>query len=395
MPGSVVQAVDVRARDADPEHTGPGDLRPFSFAVITGMCHMDKVMRIIRIVAILALLAITAVLLFTRLGGLICTLIGSAMAAYLLNKPLRWIEKRIRRHWALLLIFGLLAGAAFFFFYFAVPLFFRQAADFVAYVPKVMQTISELMAAAGNSAGEPMDSILNDAFAGLNKRVAEWLGSATINLAQGSYSSLGWGLLLPVFTFYFLKDREYFVDQVGYLVPIRYKDDLHALYCSIDKSLGQFMRGQLLVAFSVALMSSAGLLLIGVPNALLLGLICGLCNMIPFIGPFIGAVPVALVSIALGWKAMLVSVLVVFVVQQIDNTVISPKIIGDSLRIHPAYIIIAIIAGSGLFGVIGLLLAMPALIILKEIIVFAFRKRLYGNRNGPGGVEQKNEQNNA
>ena len=79
-------------------------------------------------------------------------------------------------------------------------------------------------------------------------------------------------------------------------------------------------------------MTATGLLIIGVPNALLLGLICGLCNMIPFIGPFIGAMPVALVSVMLGWKTMLLSVLVVFIVQQFDNTIISPKIMGDSLR---------------------------------------------------------------
>lgn len=349
---------------------------------------MDRVVRAIRIVVVLVILAALVIMLFTRLSGLVFTLIASAMAAYLLNKPLRRMEKKIKRSWALLIIFGIMAGAAFFFFYYAVPAFVRQAADFVAYVPQVMQTISDMLDSAGTNAGEPMTGILHEAFSGLNKRVADWLGSATINLAQVSYSSLGWILLLPVFVFYFLKDQEYFIDQIGYLVPLKYKEDLHALYCSIDKSLGQFMRGQLLVAFSVSLMTSAGLLLVGVPNAPVLGLVCGLCNMIPFIGPLIGVIPVALVSIALGWRMMLVAVLVVFIVQQLDNMIISPKIIGDSLRIHPAYVIAAIIAGSGLFGVVGLLLAVPALIVVKEVIVFAFRKKLYGAKRDTSGGER-------
>ena len=167
------------------------------------------------------------------------------------------------------------------------------------------------------------------------------------------------------------------MDQFNYLVPVRYRKDLHALYVSIDKALGQFLRGQLVVSISVAALTATGLLIVGVPNAPLLGLICGLCNLIPYIGPFIGAIPVALVAAALGWKLMLLAVLVVLVVQQLDNMIISPKIIGDSIRIHPVYIIAAIIAGSGLFGVLGLLLALPSLIILKEIVLFLFRKRLY------------------
>ncbi len=351
---------------------------------------MDKAARTVRIIIIVAILALLVILLFSRLNGLVFTLVAAVMIAYLLNKPLRKMEKKMRRVWALLIIFGCMAFAVFLFFYWAVPAFVRQGADFIAYVPQLMQKISDIIASAGAKAGEPIAGILNDTFTGFNKRVAEWLGGATINLAQVSYSNLGWVLLLPVFVFYFLKDQEYFIDQVGYLVPLRYKTDLHTLYCSIDKTLGQFIHGQFLVALSVSLMTSAGLLLVGVPNALILGLICGVCNMIPFVGPFIGVVPVALVAISLGWRMMLVAVLVVFLVQQLDNTLITPKIIGDSLRIHPAYVIAAIIAGSGLFGLVGILLAVPALIVIKEVIVFAFRKRLqkvnhpiHGEKNSP------------
>lgn len=341
---------------------------------------MDKASRFIRIAVIIVLAAALIVLLFTRLSGLVCTMISAAVASYLLSKPLKKMEKKMKRHWALLIIFSILAGATAFFFYYVVPLFFRQAADFVSFIPKVLQAVSDILDNAGKSAGAPLDGIINDALDGFNKQAAVWLGSATINLAQGSYSGLGWGLLLPVFTFYFLKDREYFIDQINYLIAIKYRGDLHTLYISIDKALGQFLRGQLMVAVSVAIMTATGLLIIGVPNAPLLGMICGLCNMIPYIGPFLGAIPVALVSIVLGWRAMLLSVVVVLIVQLLDNTIISPKILGDSLKIHPVYIIIAIIAGSGLFGIMGLLLALPMLIILKEIVIFVFRKRLYNGR---------------
>jgi predicted PurR-regulated permease PerM len=342
---------------------------------------MDRAVRVIRIIFIILVIVALFLLLIIRLSSLLCVLILSAVVAYLLNKPLRSMEKKMKRPWALLIIFGSLTIITGFFFYYVVPLFVRQAADLIAYTPKLVQAIGGLLDDAGKSAGEPLAGFLKQTFDGFNKRAADWLGSATISLAQGGSSGIGWALLIPVFAFYILKDHEYFIDQVGYLIPLKYRTDLHSLYVSIDKAVGQFLRGQLLVAISVAVMTTTGLLIIGVPNALLLGIICGLCNLIPYIGPLIGAIPVALVSLMLGWKTMLFSVMVVFIVQQVDNMVISPKIMGDSLRIHPVYIIVAIIAGSGLFGFMGLLLALPALIILKEVILFIFKKRLYRNKD--------------
>ena len=110
------------------------------------------------------------------------------------------MEKKMKRALGAAYHFRVLAGATVFFVLLCVPLFFRQATDLVAYVPNIMQAISGLLLDnAGKSAGEPLDGIFNEAFKSFNQRAAEWLGSATINLAQGSYSGLGWGLLLPVF----------------------------------------------------------------------------------------------------------------------------------------------------------------------------------------------------
>lgn len=335
-----------------------------------------RAVRFIRIIVLVLLAAGVVLLLFFKIGGLLCTLLVSAVAAYLLNRPLKRMEKRMKRPWALLVLFTLLSGVAALLAAYVMPMLFRQAADLVGYVPGVIEGAGRLLDSAGSNVGEPLASILRQAFENLNRRFAEWLGGYTISAAQGLSAGVGWALLTPVFTFYFLKDHEYFTDQLSYLVPLRYREDLHTLYGSIDRAVGQFLRGQLLVALSVAVMTTAALLIIGVPMAPLLGLICGLFNMVPYIGPLLGLVPVALVAATLGWQKILISVAAILAVQQLDNMVISPKIIGDSIRIHPVYIIAAIIAGSGLFGVLGLLLALPALIVAKEIVVFLFRKRL-------------------
>jgi predicted PurR-regulated permease PerM len=341
---------------------------------------MEKAARVLKLILIVAAAAATIVFLWTKISGLICTLIISAIAAYLLNKPLKLLEKKMKRPWALLIIFGVLVAAAAFSVYYFVPLFFRQAADLIAYIPRILQTAGSIVGSFGSNAGEPLKGILSQTFQGIDQKAAGWLSGATLRAAHSLSAGLGWTLLFPFFAFYFLKDHEYFIDQLGYLVPIRYRADMHALYLLIDKAIGQFLRGQLLVSITVAVLVTIGLIIVGVPNALLLGLICGLFNMIPYIGPFIGVIPVALVAAVLGWEKMLFAMLVVFAVQQIDNMIISPKVIGDSIRIHPAYTIIAIIAGSGIFGILGLLFALPMLIILKEIITFVFRKRLHSKK---------------
>jgi predicted PurR-regulated permease PerM len=338
---------------------------------------MEKVNRIIKIVLWAAIAIVFLAILLFRLRSLASVLLISAMLAYLLHKPLKALEKKLTRPWALLIIFGLLTGFFTLLCSYIIPLFVRQAADLLGYVPKVMQGLESFLQKTGEKTGEPLSGILTQFFGNFYTRTADWMGAATLSVAQAGYSNLGWALLTPFLTFYFLKDHEYFMDQINYLVPLKYRKDVKTLLSSIDLALGHFLRGQFIVSVAVAAMTTIGFAIIGVPNYLLLGLLCGLCNMIPYVGPFIGAVPVALASAVQGWKILLLALAVVLAVQEIDNMVISPKVMGNHLKIHPVYIIIAIIAGSGLVGIIGIIFALPALIILRETTQFLFHRRLY------------------
>ena len=341
---------------------------------------MEKAVRVLRIILFVLVLVALAVAVVVRLHGLLSVILISALMAYLLNKPHRKLQKWMRPGFSLLIIFGSVLGVLVLLGVYIVPLMLRQAADLIGAVPKLLNAITGIVTRPGGEQG-PMGDIIGQAMGSLSARAADWLGSATLNVAQVSYSGLIWLVLIPFLVYYFLKDHRFFLSQVGYLVPIRFHNDIQTLYISVDKALGQFFRGQLLVSLIVGVLNVIGLLVVGVRSALLLGLLSGLCNMVPYVGPFIGAVPVALVASLQGWRTTLFAIIVVLVVQQLDNNIISPKVLGSSLQLHPVYVILAVIVASSLFGAMGLVFALPGMLILREIGLYLFRKRLYRDPN--------------
>lgn len=340
---------------------------------------MDWSKRILRWVLWAAALAV-AVWVLWRLQALACVLLISAMLAYLLHKPLHSLQHRLSRGWALGILFGLMVGFLALFFGYAVPVFVRQAAELLGSVPSVMESLQRFVSQMALRGGEPFGNMVDQSFAKIFARITDSLGNATLSIATNGSGSIGWALLVPFLTFYMLKDHEFFLDQINYLVPVRWRGDISKLMASIDVSLVHFLRGQFLVSLADAVMMTVGLAILGVPNFLLLGLLCGITNMIPYVGPFLGALPVALSAAVVGWQTLVISLALIVVVQQIDNMVISPKILGDNLQIHPMYIILAILVGSGLLGFVGIVFSVPMLIIAREVGQYWFRRKLYQRR---------------
>lgn len=136
----------------------------------------------------------------------------------------------------------------------------------------------------------------------------------------------------------------------------------------IDKSLGGYIRGQLLVSAFVSLLTLIVFHLLGVKYALLLAIIMGLTNIIPYFGPIIGAAPAVAITITTSTKLTIFVIVAVFVIQLIESNFISPYIVGKTMNIHPIAIIFALLLGGKVYGIVGMIIAVPALTILKEVI---------------------------
>jgi len=160
-----------------------------------------------------------------------------------------------------------------------------------------------------------------------------------------------------------MKDAEFFKKGALSLVPRRWRNEIIGTCREINEILSCFIQGQLLTALIIGIMETVALAIIGVKYSPILGFIGGISNIIPYFGPFIGAIPsVAVALIDSPVKAFWT------VVQQIDNAFISPKIIEGRLGLHPITTILAVLAGGEFFGIIGMLVAVPVTAVLKVIL---------------------------
>jgi predicted PurR-regulated permease PerM len=160
------------------------------------------------------------------------------------------------------------------------------------------------------------------------------------------------------------------------MLPERRRDEITGLAEKIGSALGGFFRGQLLVALFVGVASAVGLSLVKIPFAAVVGLVAGVFNLVPLIGPFIGAVPAVILGLLSGdpiralWGA-----LVLLLVQQIDNHIISPNVMGRTVKLHPITVMLALLTAGSLWGIFGMLLVIPAIATIKAIGSHLWSKR--------------------
>ncbi len=187
-------------------------------------------------------------------------------------------------------------------------------------------------------------------------------------------------VLAPIIAFYLLVDLPHIRVVFRNLVPERARGDAMVVARRLSTAIGGYFRGQLAVAIVVGVMASIGMLIIDLPFWLIVGMIAGLFNMIPLIGPWVGAVPGIIIAFATGGgieKAIAVAV-VMAIVQQIDNHFISPIVMQRAVKLHPAVVMLSLLAGGTLGGFFGLLLAVPATATLKIVVGHAWRHYVLG-----------------
>ncbi len=192
--------------------------------------------------------------------------------------------------------------------------------------------------------------------------------SRSIKGVRGVFNGAFMALIIPFFVFYFIKDQAFFSTLILRLFPKNRQATVQKILAGIDESLGKYVRGQLFVMFAVGIVTLAGYLLIGMPFALFLALFVALTNVIPYLGPFIGATPALIMALGIS-HSMLVKVLIVnLIVQQIEGNVLSPWIMGKSMKLHPIFIILAVLFAGQIGGIMGLIFAVPVLAVGKVII---------------------------
>ncbi len=184
-------------------------------------------------------------------------------------------------------------------------------------------------------------------------------------------------VIVPFITFFLLKDSKRILQGMLQMMPNKYFEMAYWIIKKVSLTLGLFVRAWIFDATFVGTLIGFGFYLIGVPNALPLGVIAGLGHLIPYFGPIIGGIPAIIISIMSGDTSQIpLIIIIVLGVYTIDNGFVQPVVFGKSVDIHAIMIILLIIAGSQLFGLIGMLLAVPVATVLKTMakeIYYAFK----------------------
>lgn len=200
----------------------------------------------------------------------------------------------------------------------------------------------------------------------LNTFLVTFSESFLTNILEGIENIISLAII-PIVTYYFLVDGELLFHKLLLILPTEKRIVIKKVLTHIDKVLSRYIVSQLFLSLIIGVITSIALLILGVDFAILLGIFNGILNIIPYFGPIIGGIPAVFVALISSPKRALFTALVVFLIQQIEGNILSPKITGDSTNMHPIIIIILLLIGEKLGGFVGMIIAVPIGVIIKVI----------------------------
>ena len=273
------------------------------------------------------------------------------------------------------------------------PMLVRQVAGFIKALPDLVKRVQDLATAAGDQVthgrvgellnryglGGSVADIRSSAGDYVNKAVA-WVaasGNSLLSRTAALLDLLSLAVITPVVTFYILLDWPRMLGALEALIPPRNRDTVHAIVHDIDRALAGFLRGQLLVCLFLAAWYGIGLTVIGLNFGLLIGLLGGILSFVPYVGSLMVLVLSLLIAIVQGWPSWHLPAFalgVVLIGQFLEGNVLSPKLVGDKVGLHPVWIIFALLGFGSVFGFTGLLVAVPVASALGVLLRYATRR---------------------
>lgn len=295
--------------------------------------------------------------------------------AFLLNPVVRWFEKRgfgrVGPIFLMLVLLFVVVGA---FAVMMVPKIYVQLRELFARLPQLMDFLSTRLGPFSlRYLGYDVFTQWKEVLPTMVPEVAHFPAVGILeSVLSGTARALGvvlTVLLIPILTFYILKDYYVLNEKLLLMVPRRFVLDVKEVMHRLSIVLGGLIRGQFLVCAILAAYYSIAFSALGVDMALLLGLLAGLLNLVPFVGPLTSLfLTLFLTVLAGGQLTQCMSILGVFLVANLlDNTVLTPRIVGKQMGISPLTIILALLAGAELLDFLGILLALPVMAMVKVL----------------------------
>lgn len=305
--------------------------------------------------------------------------IYALVLAYILNPVVNFIEKRkVKRIFAILIVFLSISTILISIIAIIVPKFVRDISDFVSEeIPAILNYANKVIDDFRTGNLIKMPEVVRD-YINIDdelKKAAKIVSNAFSELSAIIVAGTGTLLdivLTPIIAFYYLKDKDVIINSIMKLINDRRKEKLKMIAVEIDAVLGGFIRGQLVVAVFVGVLTGVGCKIIGVPHSLTIGFVAGVTNVIPYFGPWIGGILPVILAVKDSPLRALWVVIVIVIIQQLESVFISPQVMSRSVGLHPLLVMFSVLLFGKAFGIIGMIIGVPLtatmIVVVKHVL---------------------------
>lgn len=328
---------------------------------------------------ILLALALLFGLVIRSVPSIVSTVLLGATLALILSFPVRMLQRRFSRRLSILIVTVTLLGGTIFALVLVVPLLIAEITQFVTALPSIVDTVMrharEIMTELhdrGWLRQEP-DEVIQDVRYGLVDSAQSLLGTALNNLVGTLSASVA--VFITAFgvvfvAIYLLADIPKFYESYLRLWAPKYRTDAMVLWDTMGFSLSRYLSAQVISLTIQGVMAFIGLYFLGVPYALVLGLVQAITAILPYIGAWIAFIPSFLVALTINWQTALGVGILYLALNQIEGNLITPNLQGNAVKVHPILIFIGVIGGGQLFGIMGAILAVPTIALIRVTFEF-------------------------
>jgi len=337
-----------------------------------------------RLLLWLALAVLAAGVLWISRQVLLPYIVGLVLA-YLLLPLVNWLNNRMParfRRWRIdrpvaivltyVLVLGIMAGIL----AFAVPLLIDQVDNLIHSWPALAEKVQEWGKQGWSwyqTLPDTWRATIETNLKGLLGDVLSAIQSGAFAAVRQVFSTIGFiigFIVIPFWMFYILQDASRVKKGAVGVFPERVRSDILAAAGLVDDVLSAYIRGQFVLMLFVGGLATIALLIIGVPYALILGIIAGIFEALPVVGPILGGIPAALVALLSDPISAVYVIIAFLAIQQIENLLLVPRISGKSVKLHPALVMVVLVLGNQLAGFVGMLLAVPVTAIIRDLFKY-------------------------
>ncbi|KQO04689.1 AI-2E family transporter [Paenibacillus sp. Leaf72] len=325
---------------------------------------------------------------------IVLPIILSGILYYLLNPIVDLMERwKIKRGWSILILYLATGGILTVVVLAVIPVLRDQITGLIDNLPMYSEDVSKQFE---KLAGSQLFSQVQETFhlnsqdwwSTISQKATEMLNSAWNKVGEflGAFTETVLSIVtVPFILFYLLKDGKKLPQKIMSFLPIKSRTGAMHVLEDISHQISSFIRGQIIISFCIGILLYIGYKIIGLDYALILAVIAAFTSVVPYLGPAIAITPALIVALVTSPVLLLKMVVVWTIVQLIEGKFISPQIMGKTLKIHPITIIFVILTSGNLFGVVGILLAVPGYAVLKVCVSHMFN----WFKNSSGMYDQK------